>query len=268
MNLFGDVPAKRDHRRIKMSGHSKWAGIKHKKAVIDAKRGKLFTRIIREITISARLGGGNPENNPRLRKAMDDAREANMPLDNIKKAVQRGTGELPGVNYEEIVYEGYGPGGVAIMVEATTDNKNRTTAEIRKIFSTHGGNLGENGCVAWLFNLKGYISVDKTRITEDEIISVALEAGADDVRTEDDDIYEITTSPENFNNVKSAIEVKKIAVETAEVSLHPTTFIKLSGEEAEKMLKLMESLEDYDDVKNIYANFDISNLKESGSSNL
>ncbi len=241
-----------------MSGHSKWAGIKHKKAIIDSKRGKAFTKIIKEITVAARLGGGIIENNARLRKAVDDAREANMPQDNIKKAIQRGTGELPGVNYEEIVYEGYGPGGVAVLLEATTDNRNRTTSELRRFFSMHGGNLGENGCVAWMFNLKGYISVDKSKTAEDEILSLALDAGADDVRTEDDDVYEIMTSPENFEKVKNALEAKKLPVETAEVSLQPSTFIKLHGEDAEKMLKLMEELEDYDDTKKVYANFDIS----------
>lgn len=246
-----------------MSGHSKWAGIKHKKAIIDSKRGKVFTKIIREITIAARLGGGKPENNPRLRKAIEDAREANMPQDNIKKAIQRGTGELPGVNYEEVIYEGYGPAGVAVMLEATTDNRNRTTAELRKIFSQNGGNLGENGCVAWMFSMKGYISIDKTKVTEDEIIAVALEAGADDVRTEDDDVFEVMTSPENFEKVKTALESKKIPIETAEVSYQPATYIKLHGEDAKKMLKLMESLEDHEDTKNVYANFDISK-KEMG----
>jgi len=242
-----------------MSGHSKWAGIKHKKAIIDAKRGKVFTKIIREITIAARIGGGNPENNARLRKAIDAARDANMPQDNIKKAVQRGTGELPGVSYEDVTYEGYGPGGVAVIVEATTDNRSRTVSEIRKIFSHHGGNLGENGCVSWMFREKGYISVDKSKIPEDRLIEIALEAGADDVRTEDDDVFEIITSPENFEKVKSALESASVPIETAEVSLQPSTYIKLRGDDARKMVELMEELEDHDDTKNVYANFDISN---------
>lgn len=246
-----------------MSGHSKWAGIKHKKAVVDAKRGKVFTKIIREITIAARLGGGNPENNPRLRKAIEDAKEANMPQENIKRAIQRGTGELPGTNYEEVVYEGYGPGGVAVMVEATTDNKNRTTAELRKIFSQNGGNLGDNGCVAWMFSLKGYIAVDKSKVSEDELMAIALESGAQDFRTEDDDVYEIITTPESFQSVKSALEVRNIPIETSDVSLQPSTYIKLHGEDAQRMLKLMDELEAHDDIKNVYANFDISK-KEMG----
>ncbi|PKN00766.1 MAG: YebC/PmpR family DNA-binding transcriptional regulator [Elusimicrobia bacterium HGW-Elusimicrobia-1] len=241
-----------------MSGHSKWAGIKHKKAIIDAKRGKVFTRVTKEITIAARMGGGNPEHNARLRKAIDDARDANMPLDNIKKAVQRGTGELPGVTYDEISYEGYGPGGVAVIVEAATDNRSRTASEFRRIFARHGGNLGENGCVAWMFSQKGYIAVDKSKVAEDEIISVALESGADDVRTEDDDVYEIITAPAGFEKVKAAVEAKKIPVETAEVSMQPSTFIKLRGDDVRKMLELMEELEDSEDTKTVFANFDIS----------
>lgn len=241
-----------------MSGHSKWAGIKHKKAIIDAKRGKVFTRVTKEITIAARMGGGNPENNARLRTAIDAARDANMPQDNIRKAVQRGTGELPGVTYEEISYEGYGPGGVAILVEVATDNRSRTASEFRRIFSKHGGNMGENGCVAWMFSQKGYIAIDKSKVGEDELLSVALDAGADDMRVEDDDVFEIITNPDNFEKVKAAVEAKKIPVETAEVSLQPSTFIKLHGDDARKMLELMEELEDSEDTKNVYANFDIS----------
>ena len=176
-----------------MSGHSRWAGIKHKKGLIDAKRGKTFTRIIREITIAAKMGGGKPESNPRLRKAMDDAREANMPADNMKKAIQRGTGELPGVNYEELVYEGYGPSGVAVIVEATTDSKNRTAGEIRRAFSQHGGNLGETGSVGWMFSSKGIIVIEKSKATEDQLMNVALDAGAEDINSDDPDVFEVTT---------------------------------------------------------------------------
>src|SRR6185295_15910486 len=178
-----------------MSGHSRWAGIKHKKGLADAKRGKLFTKIIREITIAARMGGGAPESNPRLRKAMEDAREANMPADNMKKAIQRGTGEIEGVNYEELMYEGYGPSGVAVMVEITTDNKNRTAGEIRRIFSQSGGNLGETGSVGWVFSSKGLLSVEKAKATEDQLMSLVLDAGAEDMSAEDPEIYEITTQP-------------------------------------------------------------------------
>src|SRR5882762_7232734 len=191
-----------------MSGHSRWAGIKHKKGLADAKRGKLFTKIIREIVIAAKISGGSPESNPRLRKAMDDAREANMPADNMKKAIQRGTGELPGVNYEELVYEGYGPSGVALMIELTTDNKNRTAGEIRRILSQHGGNLGEQGSVGWLFKSKGLITVEKSKAKEDALMDIVLEAGADDLNSEDPDLYEITTAPADFEKVKKALESK------------------------------------------------------------
>jgi YebC/PmpR family DNA-binding regulatory protein len=241
-----------------MSGHSKWAGIKHKKAIIDSKRGKVFTRIIREIVVAARASGGSPENNPRLRAAMESAREANMPQDNIKKAVQRGTGEIPGAIYEEVCYEGYGPAGVAVSVDGTTDNRNRTASEIRKIFSSHGGNLGESGCVSWMFSLKGYIAVEKSKFSEDQLMSLALDAGADDIRSEDEDVYEILTEPGKYEAVKKALEDAKVPIAASELSMQPQTFIKLSGKEAEQMLALMEDLEDHDDVKNVYANFDIS----------
>lgn len=240
-----------------MSGHSKWAGIKHKKAIIDAKRGKIFTRIIRELTISARSGGANPEHNPRLRKAIDDAKAANMPSDNMKKAIQRGTGELPGVNYEELIYEGYGPCGVAVMVEVTTDNKNRTHAEIRKIFSSHGGNLGETGCVGWMFQQKGCITVEKSRISEDDIISIALQSGAEDVKTEDEKCYEILTLPADFEKTKSDLLEKNIALELAEILMVPSTYIKLEGDDAKKMISLMEELEAHEDVKNVHSNVDL-----------
>lgn len=241
-----------------MSGHSKWAGIKHKKAIIDAKKGKVFTRIIREISVAARQGGANPEHNARLRKAIDDAKTANMPLDNVKKAIQRGTGELPGVVYEEIVYEGYGPGGVAVMVEGTTDNKNRTASEIRKIFSSHGGNLGENGCVSWMFSQKGYLSVEKAKSNEDELMTLALDLGAEDFRGDDEDVFEIFTKPADFDKVKKGLDDKKVPLAVAEVTFQPQTFIKLEGKQAEQMLGLMDALEEHDDVKSVYANFDIS----------
>lgn len=241
-----------------MSGHSKWAGIKHKKAIIDAKRGKVFTRIIREIVVAAREGGGNIENNARLRKVVEQAREANMPQDNIKKAVQRGTGELPGAMYEEVAYEGYGPGGVALIVEGTTDNKNRTASEMRKIFSSHGGNMGENGCVSWMFSKKGYIGVEKSKYGEEELMTLALDLGADDFKTEDEDYFEIITKPEDFEKVKQGLEQKSVPLAAAEVTFQPQTYIKLTGKEAAQMVALMDALEEHDDVKNTYSNFDIS----------
>jgi YebC/PmpR family DNA-binding regulatory protein len=240
-----------------MSGHSRWAGIKHKKGLADAKRGKLFTKIIREITIAAKIGGGSPDSNPRLRKAMDDARDANMPADNIKKAVQRGTGELPGVNYEELVYEGYGPSGVALMVEVTTDNKNRTAGEIRRLFSQHGGNLGETGSVGWIFSNKGSLTVEKTKTSEDQLMTVALDAGAEDIQSEDPEVFEVTTPPADFEKVKKALEAAQIPTLSAEVTMLPKTLVKLTGAPAQQMLSLMNDLEDHDDVKNVYANFDI-----------
>jgi YebC/PmpR family DNA-binding regulatory protein len=240
-----------------MSGHSRWAGIKHKKGITDVKRGKLFTKIIREITIAARMAGGIPEANPRLRKAMEDAREANMPSDNIKKAVQRGTGEIPGVNYEELVYEGYGPNGVALIVEVTTDNKNRTAGEIRRIFSQYGGNMGETGSVGWNFSMKGQITVEKSNATEDQLMSLALDAGAEDMKADDPDIFEIITAPADFEKVKKALEDQKIPLASSEVTKLPKTYVKLTGSAATQMLTMMNALEDHDDVKIVYANFDI-----------
>lgn len=239
-----------------MSGHSKWAGIKHRKMAQDAKRGKLFTRIIRELTIAAREGGGNPENNPRLRKAIEMAKEANMPQDNIKKAIMRGTGEIPGVVYEEVVYEGYGPGGVAVMVEVTTDNKNRTTSELRKIFSQYGGSLGETGCVSWIFEQKGYITVNKQDANEDDLMSIALELGAEDFKSDDEDVYEIITSPQSFDQIKQELQ-NRYKLQQAEITMLPKTYIKLEGKQAEQVMQLMDALEDHEDVKNVYANFDI-----------
>ncbi|MHB9156352.1 MAG: YebC/PmpR family DNA-binding transcriptional regulator [Endomicrobiales bacterium] len=241
-----------------MSGHSKWAGIKHKKAIIDAKRGKVFTRIIREIVVAAREGGGNIEHNARLRKVVDSAKEANMPADNVKKAIQRGTGEIPGAMYEEVVYEGYGPGGVAVLLEGTTDNKNRTASEIRKMFSSHAGNLGENGCVSWMFSQKGYISVEKTKYDEEQLLTLALDLGADDIRSDDEDYYEVLTKPDAYEKVKKGLEEKGVPIAIAELSFQPQTYIKLTGKPAEQMLNLMDALESHDDVKNVYSNFDIS----------
>jgi len=241
-----------------MSGHSKWAGIKHKKAIVDAKRGQIFSKLIREITIAARQGGGDPNGNPRLRVAMEKARSVNMPQDNIKKAIQRGTGELPGLIYEELVFEGYGPGGVAVLVEVTTDNKNRVTAEVRKAFSRHGGNLGDAGCVGWMFSKKGYISIDKSKIREDELIEIALDAGAEDVRTDDEDVFEIITQPQDFEKVKASLIAKNIEISSAETTMLPQTYIKLEGVKAEQMLRLMDELDNNEDVQNVYANFDIA----------
>lgn len=240
-----------------MSGHSKWAGIKHRKMAQDTKRGRIFTKLIREIAIAAREGGGNPEHNPRLRKAIDDARAANMPAENIKRAIQRGTGEIPGVIYEEVVYEGYGPGGVAVIIEATTDNRNRTTQEIRRIFSEHGGNLGESGCVSWMFKKKGYLAVEKSKVAEDELISVALDVGAEDVHTDDEDLYEIITLAEEFEKVKKVLKEKNVPLSSTEITFLPQTYIKLEEKKAETMLALMNALEEHEDVKNVYANFDI-----------
>ncbi|MDD2524303.1 MAG: YebC/PmpR family DNA-binding transcriptional regulator [Endomicrobiia bacterium] len=240
-----------------MSGHNKWASIKHKKAATDSKRGKVFTKIIREMVVAAREGGGIIENNARLRKAVTDAREANMPQDNIKKAIQRGTGEIPGAVYEEITYEGYGPAGVALIVETTTDNKNRTASDIRKIFSKHSGSMGETGCVGWMFTRKGFISLDKSVSDEDTIMTLALENGADDFIAEDD-VYEIYTKVEDLETVKNALTAKNMEIAESEISMIPQTYVKLEGANAEHMLKLMDELEEYDDVKNVFANFDIS----------
>jgi YebC/PmpR family DNA-binding regulatory protein len=239
-----------------MSGHSKWHTIKHKKGALDAKRGKLFTRLIKEITVAARTGGGDAAANARLRKAVTDAKAGNMPNDTIDKAIKRGTGELEGVNYKEINYEGYGPGGVAVFVEAMTDNINRTVAELRHIFSKNGGNLGESGSVGWIFEKKGYIVVEKSAKPEDELFELAIEAGADDLR-DDEDNFEIITSPDNFDAVYTAIKNAGIEPEVAEVELVPQTYVKLEGAGAKQMLKLMEVLEDNEDVQKVSANFDI-----------
>jgi YebC/PmpR family DNA-binding regulatory protein len=239
-----------------MSGHSKWSTIKHKKAAQDAKRGAMFTKVIKELTVAARLGGGDADMNPRLRTAMLKAKSVNMPQDTMQRAIMKGTGELPGVSYEEITYEGYGPGGVAMIVTAVTDNRNRTVAEVRKIFSKNGGNLGESGCVAWMFQKKGLIVVDKDKIDEDELLGVALEAGAEDVRP-GDVIYEVITAAEDFESVKQGLATSGIEPGNAEISLLPQTTVRLEGNQARQLLKLMDELEEHDDVQNVYANFDI-----------
>ncbi len=239
-----------------MAGHSKWANIKHRKGAADARRGKIFTKLTKEIIVAARMGGGDPSANPRLRKAINAAKAENMPKDKIERAIKKGTGELEGVNYEESTYEGYGPGGAAILVESLTDNKNRAVAEIRHIFSKHGGNLGENGSVAWMFDKKGYLVIEKSAVDEDTLMETALEAGAEDVR-EDGDNFEVITAPEDFESVREAIEKANIANITAEVTMLPQNTTTLSGSQAEKMIRLMDALEDCDDVQKVYTNADI-----------
>ncbi len=240
-----------------MSGHSKWHTIKHKKGALDAKRGKIFTKLIKEITVAARTGGsGDPDSNARLRKAISDAKGQNMPNDTIDRAIKRGTGELEGAQYDEVLYEGYGPNGVAVMVEAMTDNRNRTVAEIRHIFSKNGGNMGESGSVGWMFDKKGYIVVDKEAKSEDELFEIAIEAGADDMQ-DDGDVFEIFTAPDAFEGVLDAVKKAGIEPQAAEVSMIPQNYIKLEGVEAKQMMKLYDSLDDNDDVQKVYANFDI-----------
>jgi YebC/PmpR family DNA-binding regulatory protein len=239
-----------------MSGHSKWSSIKHKKAATDAKRGKIFTKLIKEITVAARMGGGDPDANPRLRTAILAAKSENMPKDNIERAIKKGTGELEGVNYEESIYEGYGPGGAAVLVESLTDNKNRAVADIRHIFSKNGGNLGENGCVAWMFDKKGYIVVERSAVDEDTLMETALEAGAEDVR-EDDSNFEVISAVEDFETLKAAIERATIPTVATEITMLPQSTTNLTGKEAEQMVRLMEMLEDCDDVQKVYTNADI-----------
>ncbi len=241
-----------------MSGHSKWSSIKHKKAAKDAKKGKLFTKLIKEITVAARMGGGDINANPRLRTAVLAAKAASMPGDNIERAIKKGTGDLEGVSYEEIHYEGYGPGGAAVMVQVLTDNKNRTVQEIRRVFAKHGGNLGENGCVAWMFDKKGLITVDKLKIDEDQLISLSLDAGAEDVR-EEDGLFEIVTRPEEFEKVRERLQKENVPVVGAQVTMVPKNTVTLDGQSAEQILKLTEELEDHDDVQSVAANFDIPN---------
>ena len=239
-----------------MSGHSKWSTIKRKKGAADAKRGKAFTKIIKEIMVAARMGGGDLNSNPRLRSAVLAAKAENMPKDNIERAIKKGTGGLEGVNYEELIYEGYGPGGVAMMLEVLTDNKNRTVADVRHVFSRHNGGLGEAGCVSWMFEKKGLILIDKSGVDEDRLIEVALDAGALDVRDTGKE-FEVTTPPASFEEVKKAVEGAGFKQSYADVTMVPQTTVRLTGKEAEQMLKLMEGLEDSDDVQKVYGNFDI-----------
>jgi YebC/PmpR family DNA-binding regulatory protein len=246
-----------------MSGHSKWSSIKHKKAATDSKRGRIFTRLIKEMTVAARNGGGDVDSNPRLRLAVSTAKANNMPAENIKRAIMRGTGELPGITYEEINYEGYGPGGVAIIMYTLTDNKNRTVAELRHLLSKNGGNLGETGSVGWIFERKGYFVVEKSAAEEEKLMEIALDAGADDI-SEDGSNFEILTTPENFDVVRSALEASNIKTETAEISMIPQNYIKLEGKNAQTMLKLMETLEDHEDIQNVWSNFDVDESELGG----
>jgi YebC/PmpR family DNA-binding regulatory protein len=239
-----------------MSGHSKWATIKHKKGAADAKRGRIFTRIIKELTVAARAGGGDPDMNPRLRTIIAEAKQANMPAENIKRAIRRGTGEEPGVQYDEITYEGYGPGGVALIIEAMTDNKNRTVGEIRHLLGKYGGNLGESNSVSWMFEKKGYIVIDKAKAAEDTLMAAALDAGADDLR-DDGDNWEVLSSPEAFPVVKEAIQKLGIEALSAQVAMLPKNFVSLEGRSAQSMLKLLDLIEDHDDVQHVWSNVDI-----------
>ena len=239
-----------------MSGHSKWASIKHKKGALDAKRGKIFTRIIKELTVAARAAGGDPDMNPRLRTIIAEAKQNNMPAENIKRAIRRGTGEEPGVSYEEAQYEGYGPGGAAVIIDVLTDNKNRTVGELRHLLEKHAGNLAAANAVAWMFSKKGYIVVEKAKADEEKLMSAVLEAGADDLR-DDDDNWEVFSSPEAFPAVREAVKQLGVEPASAEVSMIPQNYIKLEGKPAQQMLKLMEALDDHDDVQHVWSNFDI-----------
>ena len=239
-----------------MSGHSKWHTIKHKKGAADAKRGKVFTRVIKELTVAARNGGGDPEMNPRLRTIVAEAKAVNMPAENIKRAIQRGTGELPGVNYDEITYEGYGPGGAALIIEALTDNRNRTVGELRHTLTKYSGNLGESNSVAWMFAKKGYIVVDKSAADEEKLLNAVLEAGGDDLR-DDGDSWEIISDPAAFEGVRDAVKALGIEPASAEIAMIPQNYVKLEGKAANQMVKLMEVLDDHEDVKHVWSNFDI-----------
>ncbi len=240
-----------------MSGHSKWASIKHKKAATDSKRGKVFTKIIREIAVAARAGGGDVDKNPRLRKAVQDAKNVNMPADNVKRAILKGTGQLEGAAYEEAIYEGYGPGGVALYVVALTDNKNRTVSEIRHIFGKNGGQIGTQGCVAFRFKRGGYIDIDKDKVEEEKLMEIALNAGAEDIK-DDGDTWEVITTPDKYESILEAIKAAGIEVADANVGYIPQDYTKLAGREAQQALRLVEELEDHDDVQTVSANFDIS----------
>jgi YebC/PmpR family DNA-binding regulatory protein len=240
-----------------MSGHSKWHSIKHKKGAADAKRGKIFTRIIKELTVAARTGGGDPDSNPRLRTIIAEAKANNMPADNIKRAIRRGTGEEPGVSYEEAQYEGYGPGGAALIIDVLTDNKNRTVGELRHLLEKHGGNLAAAGAVSWMFHKKGYIVIEKSKADEEKLMGAVLEAGADDLQ-DDEDNWEVLSTPESFPSVNEAVKALGIEPATAQVSMIPQNYVKLEGKAAQQMVKLMESLEEHDDVQHVWSNFDIS----------
>ncbi len=240
-----------------MAGHSKWANIKYRKQAQDAKRGKIFTKLIREIIVAARLGGGDPETNPRLRNVINLAKEYNMPKENIERAIKKGTGELESEQYEEVVYEGYGPGGVAILVQVLTDNKNRTASEIRYIFSKHGGNLGEAGCVSWIFDKKGIIQIEKKDVDFEKLFDDALNAGAEDIDDSDDKVYEIITPPEEFDKVRRALEEKGYKITHAKLSMIPKNTVNVDESNATKLLKLIEALEENDDVQNVYSNFEM-----------
>lgn len=240
-----------------MAGHSKWAQIKHKKAKEDAKRGKLFSKLTRSIMIAARQGGGNPETNPALANAIEKAKSYNLPQENIERAIKKATGELGAENYEQIIYEGYAPGGVAVMVEAMTDNRNRTASEIRHLFTKHNGNLGETGCVSWMFERKGVISVPKTSVDEESLFETAIEAGAEDIQ-DDESYFSIITDPDSFRQVKAELEKRGVPYETAQITMNPTSTVKIETvEQAKKVLRLIEALEEHDDVQEVYANFDI-----------
>jgi len=239
-----------------MSGHSKWHTIKHKKGAADAKRGKVFTRLIKELTVAARSGGGDVDMNPRLRTIVNEAKASNMPRENIERAIRRGTGEEPGVSYEEIVYEGYGPGGVALMIQTLTDNKNRTVGEIRHMLAKYNGNLAAENSVAWMFSRKGQIFVDKGKVDEDKLLSAALDAGADDMN-DDESAWEIVSAPESFESVRDAVKSLGVDPSSASIAMIPQNYVKLQGKDANHMIKLMEALDDHDDVQNVWANFDI-----------
>ena len=242
-----------------MSGHSKWANIKHKKAKSDAKKGKIFTKLVKEIMVAAKMGGSDPGGNPRLRAAIDNAKVENLPADNIERAIKKGAGELQGVNYEEGTYEGYGPGGVAVLVDYMTDNKNRTASEVRHLFAQFGGSLGQSGSVGWMFEKKGYFTFEMSQITEDRLMEAALEAGADDVRpSEEDKVFEVYTDAADFHKVKTSLDKAGLKYQQAVITMIPKTTVKVEGKSAEQVLKFLEEMEDLDDVKEVYANFDIS----------
>ncbi len=243
-----------------MAGHSKWAQIKRKKAVVDAKRGQVFTKIIKEITVAARLGGGDEDANPRLRQAVLSAKAANMPADNVKRAVQKGTGELPGISYEEAMFEGYGPGGVAIMVEVTTDNRKRTVAELRHLITKHGGNLGETGCVAWMFNKKGLITVEKNGVNDESLLDSILTGGGDDF-SDEDDVYVVESTPDQMISVREQLEADGFSVISSEIMLTPQNSMSVEGETAKRVIQLLEALDDHDDVQKVSANFDFDDAE-------